>query len=138
MHTCIFCEIINQQAAASIVYEDETTLAFMNSRQGNAGHVLVIPKLHVATFDQLDFALASDLSQTVLKLAKHIQAVLQPDGLNIWQSNGVSAGQEVPHVHIHLLPRKTDDQLLQFYQHTPPHESRATLDALAARLRIKP
>lgn len=135
MTECLFCAIVLGEADASRVYEDDLTLAFMNIRQGNRGHVLVIPKAHVETVDRLDLETAAALFQTVVKVSRAILAAFNPDGLNIWQSNGVGAGQEIPHVHIHLLPRSTGDRLLQFYTRTPDYAERVALDALAATLR---
>ena len=110
-------------------------MAFMNIRQGNPGHVLVIPKLHVETIDALDLDLAAQLFQTVVVVAKALRTTFRFDGLNIWQSNGEVAGQEIPHVHIHLLPRQTNDDLLQFYKQMPSAQARQHLDELAQRIR---
>lgn len=135
MSECVFCAIMRGAAPASRVYEDDVTLAFMNLRQGSPGHVLVIPKAHIETIYEMDAATAARLFQTVTQVAGVLRRVFAPDGLNIWQSNGAAAGQEIPHVHIHLLPRSAGDDLVQFYTRTPPAADRATLDALAARIR---
>jgi histidine triad (HIT) family protein len=132
---CLFCGIVAGTEPASRVYEDANTLAFMNIRQGNAGHVLVIPKLHIETIDQLPLALAGDLFQTVVRVSQAINQTIKPDGLNIWQSNGEGAGQEIPHIHIHLFPRWNGDDKVQFYKTFPPHAERAYLDQLAETIR---
>lgn len=135
MSECVFCAIVQMAAEASRVYEDNDTLAFMNLRQGNPGHVLVIPKAHIETIDALDLDTAAALSHTLVKVAQAIQIAFKPDGLNVWQSNRAAAGQEIPHVHFQLLPRWEDDHLIQFYTRVPPYAERAYLDELAEQIR---
>jgi histidine triad (HIT) family protein len=121
---------------ASRVYEDDATLAFMNIRQFNQGHVLIIPKQHVETVDQLSAGTAGALFQTTVIVSRAVQRTFQPDGMNIWQSNGAAAGQEVPHVHIHVFPRWRNDGFTGFrYETIPPLVGRARLDNLAQRIR---
>ena len=112
---CVFCRIIRGELDSAAIYEDESTLAFMNLRQSNEGHVLVVPRNHVEQIYDLDEATASALAGTVCKVARAVRRVYSPDGLSIWQSNGPAAFQEVPHVHWHVIPRYTDDGLLVVY-----------------------
>ena len=136
MSECVFCDIVQGLSEASRVYEDNATLAFMNIKQFNEGHVLVIPKQHVETVDQLPLEIASALFQTTVIVAKVVQQTFQPEGMNIWQSNGAAAGQEVPHVHLHIFPRRHDDHFSGFrYETMPPLVERAQLDKLAQRIR---
>ena len=132
---CLFCGIVKDDVEASLVYEDELTLAFMNLRQGNPGHVIVIPKEHVETIDELDPELASALYQAVVKVAQGIKVALKPDGMNVWQSSGVAAGQEIPHLHIHLFPRMLNDNRVRFYTHLPALAERSYLNELAEQIR---
>lgn len=131
----MFCDIVRGQSPASVVYENARVLAFMNHRQANPGHVLVIPKRHVQRVHELDPTLAGDLFRAVTLVARAIQFSFCPEGLTIWQSNGEAAGQEVPHVHVHLLPRRTGDGNVAFYPTLPPVRTRVELDALASQLR---
>ncbi len=134
--SCPFCRIVAGQEKASRVLETATVLAFMNRRQRNPGHVLVIPRPHIPTVDQLPEALAGEFFRAVVRVARAIQGAFQPPGLSIWQSNGPAAGQEIPHVHIHLLPRFPGDHALHFYtEGLPPIQPRASLEVLAQRLR---
>jgi histidine triad (HIT) family protein len=135
MDGCIFCAIVAGREPASRVYEDADTLAFMNLRQANPGHVLVIPKGHVSTIDQLPLTLAATLAQTVVRVSRAIQAAFAPDGLSVWQSNGVAAGQEIFHVHVHVFSRRAGDGFLAVYPALPPVIPRPELDQLAAQLR---
>ncbi len=112
---CIFCRIIRGELDSATIYEDESTLAFMNLRQSNEGHVLVVPRRHFEQIYDLDEETASALASTVCKVARAVRRVYAPEGLSIWQSNGPAAFQEVPHVHWHVLPRYNDDGLLVVY-----------------------
>jgi len=135
MSDCVFCDIVAGREAASRVYEDDATLAFMNLRQANPGHVLVVPKAHLVTLDQLTPDVAARLFQAVVLVARAVQRCFAPDGLSIWQSNGVAAGQEIFHVHVHVFPRRAGDGFLRVYPELPACEGRATLDRLAGQLR---
>lgn len=135
MSGCIFCEIVAGSERASVVYEDDAALAFMDLRQPNPGHVLVIPKTHVETVYELDQKTAAGLFQAVVLTARAVRRTLQPPGLNISQSNGVVAGQEVFHVHIHLMPRQRGDRLFRMYSRRPAYPERAVLDQLAITIR---
>lgn len=134
-NTCVFCEIVEGKALASKVYEDRMTLAFMNIRQANPGHVLVIPKDHVETLDRLSPIQTAGLFQTVVRVMRAVRRSLDPEGVNIWQSNGAAAMQEVPHVHVHIFPRRSGDGYLQFYRSTPPIVSKKERDDLALIIR---
>jgi len=103
---CIFCKIVKREAPASIVFEDETTMAFMDIRPMIPGHTLVIPKSHAAYLEDLP----KDSSGPILETARKVAAALRRSGLrceavNLWLANGRAAGQEVFHVHFHVLPR---------------------------------
>ena len=135
MSGCVFCEIVAGREAASRVYEDDAALAFMNLRQANPGHVLVIPKAHLATLDQLTPDLAARLFQAVVLVTRAVRRSFGPDGLSIWQTNGVAAGQEIAHLHVHVFPRRAGDGFLRVYPELPACEERATLDHLAGQLR---
>lgn len=132
---CLFCRIIDGEIASSPVFEDAATLAIMDLRQTNEGHVLVLPKLHVETLDETPPEVAAALMQTVVRMTGAVRRTFRPDGVNVWQSNGVAAGQEVFHVHVHLFPRWTGDGHFRIYPGRAPNAPRETLDHLAHRLR---
>lgn len=136
MSQCVFCEIVYGRSEASRVYEDEVTLAFMDPHQLNDGHVLIIPKQHFETIDDVPLEIAGALFKAAVIITRAVQQTFMPDGLNIWQSNGAAAGQEVPHVHLHVFPRKEADGFGAFAYPTPPQNTeRPRLGELALQIR---
>ncbi len=128
---CVFCGIAAGHVAASIVFEDDATLAFMDIEPLTEAHVLVIPKVHVETIDLLPLDVAGPLMQTVVRVAQGLRAAYDPGGITMWQSNGAAAGQDVPHVHIHLLTREPNDGLLRVHSTLPTLPDRGELDRCA-------
>jgi histidine triad (HIT) family protein len=108
---CIFCAIAAGQAAAEVVAQDDAALAFLDIRPAAPGHTLVIPRSHVATIWEMNEAAGLAVVRLTLRVARALRAVFKPDGLSIVQNNGRAAGQEVPHVHWHLIPRWYGDGL---------------------------
>ena len=109
---CIFCKIVAGEVPCFKLSEDAETLAFMDINPVHDGHALVIPKAHYPTlFDIAPEAVAAT-ARTAARVAKAVNAALRPDGLNLVQSNGPGAAQSVGHFHIHVLPRRLDDELL--------------------------
>lgn len=137
MSDCVFCKILARQLPASFVAEDETTAAFMDLRQPVPGHVLVVPRRHAPTIYDLTPDEGAAVMNLAIRIARGLRDVYTPGGLNLWQSNGTIAGQEVDHFHLHLQPRKTGDGVFQFsYPHgAPAPRTHAYLDELAAQLR---
>lgn len=133
MEQCIFCRIARREVPASLVYEDETTLAFMDIGQVNPGHVIVATKPHVENVYGLDDALAGAVFRTAARVAKAVKKALQPEGMNLFQANEPAGFQSVFHFHIHVLPRHPEDGVkLTWPAKNPPREE---LDRLAALLR---
>lgn len=111
MSDCIFCKLVSKEIPAEIVYEDENTMAFLDINPATKGHCLVIPKEHYETI--LD--VPEDVLCNVIKTVKKISLALSKTspGMNVVQSNGRAAHQEVDHIHFHVIPRSgTDGQLL--------------------------
>ncbi|RAO76755.1 HIT family protein [Dyella jiangningensis] len=136
MAACPFCEIAAGRLHASVVAQTDRVMAFLDLRQATEGHVLVIPRQHVETLFEIDPELAGEVMQLGVRVAQALRTALRPSGLNLWQSNGAAGGQEVPHFHLHVQPRRVGDGLLRVYADRPPAPaSRDVLDALAARIR---
>ncbi|MGO1070017.1 HIT family protein [Lysobacter sp. CA199] len=135
MHDCVFCEILAGRVPASFVYRDDRVAAFMDLRQTVDGHVLIVPLRHVHDIYGLDEAIAGHLMAIAVRVAKALAAAERPPGLNLWQSNGDAGGQEVPHVHLHVQPRREGDGILRLYRDGLPAASdRGRLDRLAAQI----
>jgi len=137
MSECIFCDILSGAAPASIVYRDADVCAFMDIRPMCQGHVLVIPTTHSTYLGEVDARIAGELFVTAQRVARAIRASeLGPEGMNLYLADGAVAGQEIFHVHLHVLPRFRGDGFgLRFapgYGQMPP---RAELDDMAARIR---
>jgi histidine triad (HIT) family protein len=132
---CVFCKLIARQIPASIVYEDDATLAFMDLGQVNPGHVLVACKGHAASVYELDDAQAAAVFRTAARVARAVRAAFDPPGLSIYQANGKPAGQTVLHFHLHLLPRHEDDGMqLVWPVKNPPRER---LEEYCAKIRAR-
>ena len=110
-------------------------MAIMDLRQTNPGHVLVPPKHHVTTLDETPPDVAAALMQSVVRATGIVRRTFGPDGVNIWQSNGAAAGQEIFHVHVHVFPRWKDDGHFRIYPGRAPNTPREELDQLARQLR---
>jgi histidine triad (HIT) family protein len=132
---CIFCKIVSGELPAVRLAENEDACAFLDLVQVHPGHVLIIPKHHYADLYALPGPVAAAVMVLAQQVATALLAALQPAGLSLLQSNGAAAGQEVMHLHVHLLPRAAGDGLLRLYP-SPPHASDAAeLEALGERIR---
>ena len=123
MADCVFCRIMAKQIPATVVHEDEHTLAFMDIGQVNPGHVLVALKKHAENIFALDEAQAAAVFRAAAKVARAIRGAFEPQGLSVYQANGTAAGQTVFHLHIHLVPRyEGDGMALTWPVKNPPRE----------------
>lgn len=133
MTNCVFCRIVARQIPATVVHEDERTLAFMDLGQVNPGHVLVAAKAHVENLFGLDAEQAAAVAKTMLRVARAIRDAFAPQGLSVYQANGAAAGQTVFHYHVHLVPRyEGDGMALSWPVKNPPREK---LEESAAKIR---
>ncbi|MBZ0203601.1 MAG: HIT family protein [Ignavibacteria bacterium] len=110
MADCVFCKIISGEYTSSKVYEDETILVFMDTQPVNKGHLLIVPKKHIELAAELD----DETSSKMMILASRFNNALRRtdvelEGINYFLADGASAGQEVPHTHLHLIPRFKGD-----------------------------
>jgi len=116
------------------VYDDQRTLAFMDINPLSRGHCLVVPKAHAATLYEAE---AEDLKAAIVtakKVAGAIRKALNPDGLNLLQANGGAAFQSVPHFHLHLIPRWTNDGKGFDWKEVPGN--REEIMGIADRIRV--
>ncbi len=106
---CIFCKIIEGEVPSHKVYEDENVYAFLDTEPVSKGHTLVIPKEHVETVHEAEEM--SYMWEAIVKVANSVKSAFEPEGLNITQNNGAVAGQEVFHMHFHVTPRYTGEEV---------------------------
>lgn len=110
MENCIFCQIVEGKIPASIVYRDNLCVAFMDIKPINPGHVLVIPIKHSTYIEEMD----KETGERMFTVAKQIagglkKTTIKHEGYDLFLANGESAGQEVFHVHLHIIPRYKGD-----------------------------
>jgi histidine triad (HIT) family protein len=110
---CIFCKIVQKAEVASIVFEDDVSLAFLDKRPLFAGHTILIPKYHFKIFSDLPGELIGKLFSNAQILDKAVQAAMNAEGSFIAANNKIS--QSVPHFHIHIVPRNHKDGLRGFF-----------------------
>ncbi len=134
---CAFCDIVAGEKPASVVYRDQRCWAFMDIRPVNPGHVLVIPVRHVAGLAQLDAEDGAQLFRVAQMVAQALRkSGVRCEGVNLHLADGRAAGQEIFHVHLHVVPRYRGDGFgLRFGPEYGRMPARAELDAQAAALK---
>ncbi len=112
MNDCIFCKIVKGEIPNITLFENEHVLSFLDIMPAAKGHALIIPKKHYATLLDMPHDELKEVIEIVQKIAVVTMAALPEfDGFNVLQSNNEVAGQVVPHVHFHVIPRQKDDKL---------------------------
>lgn len=133
MENCVFCRIAKGELPASRVFEDESTLVFMDLQSVNPGHMLVVVKPHRANVYELDDELAGAAWRTAARMARAVKAVVGCEGVTLLQANEKAGAQTVFHFHIHVVPRwEGDGMALAWPAKNPPREA---LEEMAAKLR---
>lgn len=133
MNNCRFCRIVVGDEHAHVVMEDVDCLAFLDHRPLFPGHVLLIPRQHVATLTELPPALVGPLFAKVRLLAQAVEEALAAEGSFVAINNRVS--QSVPHLHVHIVPRRRGDGLKGFFWPRHPYPDEAAAREVAERLR---
>ena len=111
MSDCIFCKIVAGDIPSTKIYEDDASLAFLDIRPVNPGHTLVIPKAHYRNILDIPEEIFADVARTIKKVAPAVKAGSGASGVNVSSSHEPSAGQEVFHLHVHIIPRFEGDDL---------------------------
>lgn len=137
MSDCIFCQIVRGERPAHKIYEDADTLAFLDVFPLVDGHTLVIPKSHKARLQDLDPELTAKVAQAVRMVAERLEKALGAPATTIGINNGVAAGQIVPHLHVHILPRYESDGggTIHYVVRTPQKRSFEEIRDLIAKAR---
>lgn len=132
---CIFCKIVAGEVPCFKLFEDARTLAFMDINPANEGHCLAIPKAHFPDLFAAPPGAVGEVAELARRLARAVQAALKPDGINLIQSNGPGAAQSVQHFHMHVLPRRSGDELKINWGLKPGN--REAIALLAEKIRAK-
>jgi histidine triad (HIT) family protein len=130
---CIFCGIVAGEVEAQVVYEDEETLAFLDHRPLFPGHVLLVPREHHATIEDLPPELIEPFFAAGRRLAAAVREAMGSQGTFMAINNVVS--QSVPHLHLHVVPRTRKDGLRGFFWPRNPYEGAEHMAEVAERIR---
>jgi len=131
----VFCKIVKKQLPASIVYEDQAVIAFLDIRPLTMGHTLVIPKTHYVDILDIPEETLTQVHLVTKKVSIPIKEATRADGISIIQQNGRAAGQDIFHLHIHVVPRFEGQKLPRFGE--LKEVERAKLDEMAERIKEK-
>ena len=110
---CLFCRVVSGEVAAAVVYEDDNSVAFLDHRPLFHGHTLLVPREHVETLGDLSEAQVEPFFRTTQLLARVIESAMDAEGTFVAMNNRVS--QSVPHLHVHIVPRRKKDGLKGFF-----------------------
>jgi len=111
MENCIFCKIVKGEIPSSKVIDDDKIIAFLDINPVNKGHILIIPKEHFETLLDIPENICKEMINSAKTVGKILRKVLNAHGFNLIMNNFPASGQEVPHAHLHVIPRFDDDGL---------------------------
>ncbi|HEV2826674.1 MAG TPA: HIT family protein [Pyrinomonadaceae bacterium] len=120
---CLFCGIVSNDVKASIVFQDDISLAFLDHRPLFPGHCLLVPKTHIETLSDLPTELVGPFFTNAQLLARAVELAMEAEGSFVAMNNRVS--QSVPHLHVHVVPRRKKDGLKGFFWPRNKYESPA-------------
>ena len=113
MAECLFCRIVSGELPATIVYEDDNSVAFLDHRPLFPGHTLLVPRAHVETLGDLPAKFVGPYFEAAQLLSRAIEPAMEAEGTFVAMNNRVS--QSVPHLHVHVVPRRKKDGLKGFF-----------------------
>jgi histidine triad (HIT) family protein len=132
---CPFCRMIKEKSDCAVVSEDKDILIIMDLFPATPGHLLILPKRHIETIYEMPADLGARIMTAAVIMAKAIKEKLSPDGLNLIQSNEASAGQAIPHFHLHVVPRYRNDSVFLQFGHGNIPEKINELESIASLLK---
>ncbi len=136
MASCVFCAIARGEAPAAVVHADDAAVAFLDVRPLFEGHVLLVPRVHVVTLPDLPAELVAPVFGTAQRLCRAVETALDAPGTFVAMNNRVS--QSVPHLHVHVVPRRPKDGLRGFFwprtRYADESAMRATAERIAAAM----
>ena len=131
--SCLFCQAVNGELTVRAVFEDDVSMAFLDHRPVFPGHCLLIPKTHYETLSDLPAELVEPFFKNVQLLARAVESGLDAHGTFVAMNNRVS--QSVPHLHVHIVPRRRKDGLRGFFWPRYPYQSDADAEAVQESIR---
>src|ERR1051325_516900 len=129
---CIFCKIINSELSANVVFQDEVSLAFLDHRPLFPGHTLLVPRKHYETLSDLPTQLLGPFFTNVQLLARAVELALNAEGSFVAMNNRVS--QSVPHLHVHIVPRRKKDGLKGFFWPRTKYKDEAEMKVVQRKI----
>jgi histidine triad (HIT) family protein len=133
MKGCLFCQIVAGELESEIVFEDDHTIAFLDHRPVFPGHSLLIPKVHYEVFSDLPRELVSPFFRNGQLLSVAIERAMEAEGTFVAMNNRIS--QSVPHVHLHIVPRRRKDGLKGFFWPRHKYESEQAMSTVSEAIR---
>jgi histidine triad (HIT) family protein len=130
---CVFCRIIEGEIPGNIVYEDEEVVAFLDANPVSKGHTLVVPKKHVEDIHGAEGM--EYMWDALVKVSDAVEEAFDPEGINIAQNNGEAAGQEVFHLHFHVTPIYTGDELQIEYSRSELEDGEGFVEKISSEIR---
>ena len=125
---CLFCRIVSGELPATIVYEDDDAIAFLDHRPLFPGHSLLVPRAHVETLGDLPIELVAPFFEAAQLLARAVELAMEAEGTFVAMNNRVS--QSVPHLHVHVVPRRRKDGLKGFFWPRTKYKSEEEMEAV--------
>jgi histidine triad (HIT) family protein len=136
---CLFCRIVSGELPATVVYEDDNAVAFLDHRPLFHGHTLLVPRQHVETLGELPVKLVAPVFEAAQLLSLAVESAMDAEGTFVAMNNRVS--QSVPHLHVHVVPRRRKDGLKGFFWPRTKYKSDEEMEAvkrkIAAALKTK-
>jgi histidine triad (HIT) family protein len=111
MEDCVFCKIINNEIPSYKIYEDDLVLAFLDNHPVVKGHTLVIPKKHAQDIFEIEEKYLERIISVAKKISNKMKDNFNADGVNFYHASGAAAEQSVFHFHLHIIPRRNDDNI---------------------------
>jgi len=129
---CLFCRIVSGEVPAVVVYEDANTFAFLDHRPLFPGHTLLVPREHYETLADLPAAQVGPLFKNAQLLSRAVESAMEAEGSFVAMNNRVS--QSVPHLHVHIVPRRRKDGLKGFFWPRTKYKDEAEINVVARKI----
>ena len=129
---CLFCRIVSGEVPAVVVFEDKDTLAFLDHRPLFPGHTLLVPRAHYETLTDLPVKQVGPLFENAQLLARAVETAMEAEGTFVAMNNRVS--QSVPHLHIHIVPRRRKDGLKGFFWPRTKYKTQEEMEVVQQKI----